>query len=128
VTGGFDIDLIAASLRADAGDLSAFIETLAVKLEETLPGRVTVQRARRGLLGPKVVRKIAIESGGERLEMVREDGDAIATRRARTSGGIVLKSEALEIDDWMRALGEALAQEAQRSEQARQALERLLIR
>ncbi len=122
-----DLDLLAASLRADSGDVGTFVESLATKLEEALPGRVKVQRARRGLTGPKTVRAIALDAGGERLELLRGDGDAIETRRARTSGGIVLKTEAVDTDKWLAALGEALALEAQRNERTRQALERLLI-
>ena len=38
----------------------------------------------------------------------------------------MLKSEALATDAWLAALGEALTAEAERSEQTRQALERLL--
>ena len=121
-----DLDLLAANLRADSGDVGAFVESLAAKLEEALPGRVKVQRARRGLTGRKSVRWIAVDCGGDRLELVRGEGDVIETRRARTSGGIVLKTEALDTDAWLSALGEALALEAQRSERTRQALERLL--
>jgi hypothetical protein len=122
-----DIDLLAASLRADSSDVGAFVEGLAAKLEDALPGRITVQRGRRGLRGPKLVRKIAIDAGGDRLELLRGDGDAIETRRARTSGGIVLKTETLDTDQWLAAVGEALAAEAGRNERTRQALERLLI-
>jgi hypothetical protein len=122
-----DLDLLAASLRADSGDVGAFVESLAAKLEEALPGRAKVQRSRRGMFGPKAVRRIAVDSAEQRLELVRGDGDSIETRRARTSGGIVLKNETLDTDEWLRALGAALNDEAQRSEQTRQALERLLI-
>jgi hypothetical protein len=122
-----DIDLLAASLRADSSDLGAFVESLATKLADALPGRITVQRARRGLLGPKIVRKLALDAGGQRLELVRSDDDAIETRSARLSGGIVLKTEELDTDTWLAALGEALAAEAGRNERTRQALERLLI-
>jgi hypothetical protein len=122
----FDIDLLAGSLRADASDLGAFIESLANKLQEALPGIVTVQRGRRAMLGPKLVQKIGIEAAGERLELQR-DGDAVQAQRARVSGGIVIKREQIELDDWLHALGQALAVEAERSERTRQALERLLI-
>ena len=122
-----DIDLLAASLRADMSDVGAFVEGLAAKLEEAIPGRVKVQRARRGLMGGKLVRKISLDAGDERLELTRGDGDAVETRRARLSRGIVLKSEALDTDSWLAALGEALAAEAGRNERTRRALERLLI-
>ena len=122
-----DIDLVAASLRADASDVDAFVESLAGKLEDTIPGSVSVQRSRRGMLGPKLVRGITVDAGGKRLELTRGAGESVQTTSCRLSGGIVLKRESLEIDAWLAELGAVLAEEAQRSRQTRQALERLLI-
>jgi hypothetical protein len=124
---GFDIDLLAAALRADATETHAFVEGLAAKLETALPGRVSVKRARNGLFGPKLVQQILVDAGDERLELARGSGDALEMRRARISGGIVIKREAVDSDAWLLALTSAMAAEAQRSEQTRQALERLLI-
>ena len=53
-------------------------------------------------------------------------GTGAQTARARAVRGVVIKREALPIDQWLQALGQALAAEAQRSEAARQALEHLL--
>ncbi len=122
-----DIDLLAASLRTDASDTGAFAEALAAKLEEALPGRAKVKRGRRGVFGPKIVQAIVVDCGNERLELTRSDADAVQTRRSSLSAGIVLKSETVDIDEWLQALGQALATEAQRSAQTRQALERLLM-
>jgi len=121
-----DLDLLAASLRADSSDTRAFVEGLALKLEQTLPGAVHVYRWRTRLLGPKVVRRIRIDAGERRFELRAAEG-TIETTSARLSGGIVLRTEALDVEAWLDALGEALAREAQRSEKTRQALERLLI-
>jgi hypothetical protein len=121
-----DLDLLAASLRADSSDLGAFVESLAVKLEEAIPGRVRVDRRRSGLRGPKLVRQLGVDLGDQRLELTFQDR-SLATRRAKLSGGIVLKSEQLDTDAWLAALGEALAADARRSETTRQALQRLLI-
>jgi len=120
------MDLLAASLRADSSDLSAFVESLAAKLEEAMPGRVRVDRRRSGMFGPKSVRSVSIDLGDRRLELQSERG-AVQTRCARLSGGIVLKNEVLETDAWLASLSEALAAEAARSETTRKALERLLI-
>jgi hypothetical protein len=122
---GIDIDLLAASLRADASDLSAFVEALATKLEQAVPGAVKVERRRDGMFGAKVVRRIALDAGGRRLEL-RVEGPGVQCRAATLSGGIVLKSQELGTDDWLLALGEALAEQARRSQTTRQALERLL--
>jgi hypothetical protein len=121
-----DLDLLAASLRADSSDLSVFVESLAAKLEEAVPGRVRVDRRRAGMFGPKAVRSVAVDLGDRRLEL-RSDGGAVEARCARLSGGIVLKNEVVETDMWLATLSEALAAEARRSETTRKALERLLI-
>ena len=122
-----DLDLIAAALRADASDTHAFVEGLAVKLEEALPGRVRVERARGGFRRPKHVQRIALDAGDMRLELRVMNG-ATETSCSRLSGGIVLKREPVDTDSWLVALGEVLTDEARRSEATRAALERLMIR
>jgi len=126
-----DIELIAASLRADISDIAVFVETLAVKLEDALPGHVEVDRARQGLRGPKLVRRIMLDAGGERLELRHQPGrsgaSSIETLRAHVSGGIVLKTETIGIDDWLVSVAAAVSAEANQSERVRQALERLLL-
>jgi hypothetical protein len=124
--GDLDLDVLAASLRASHGDLDGFVETLAAKLEEALPGQVEVTRRRAGLLGPKRVSRIAVITSDVRLELART-GIVMETRRARVSGGIVLKTEPMQADDWFLALSEALAAEARHNEMTRRVIERLLI-
>lgn len=121
-----DLDLLSASLRADSSDLSAFVESLAAKLEEAVPRRARVDRRRAGMFGPKLVRSVSVDLGDRRLEL-QSDGGSVQTRCAKLSGGIVLKNEVVDIDAWLAALSEALAAEAERSEATRKALERLLI-
>jgi hypothetical protein len=122
-----DIDLVSASLRADMSDVGTFVESLAAKLEEMLPGLVRVDRAKRGFRGPKYVRAIAVDLAGGRLVLVRADGDVLDCSIARVSGGITLKTEKVDFDAWLEQLGQGLAAEADRSQKTRQALERLLL-
>jgi hypothetical protein len=124
---GMDLELLTASLRADSSDLRAFVEGLATKLEDALPGRTRVERAKNGFRGPKLVRGISVDAGTTRLELRVDNRDQIETRACRVSGGITLKSDPIDTEAWLAALGQALALEAQRSEQTRQALERLLL-
>jgi hypothetical protein len=120
-----DIEMLTASLRADSGDLRSFVEALAVKLEAAVPGAVRVERRREGMFGPKLVRRLSLDAGDQRLELT-VSGGGVQTRSARLSGGIVLKSETVDTDTWLTVLGQALAVEARRSETTRQALDRLL--
>ena len=121
-----DLDLLAAALRADLSDIAAFVEGLAARLEQALPGAVIVKRAKRGMRGPKLVTEIAVDTGGERLEL-RRVGDDVSAVRAKSSGGIVLKTETIDIDTWLSALTAAVAAQAERSERTRQALQQLVL-
>jgi hypothetical protein len=119
-----DLDLLAASLRADATDTAAFLEALAARLEGALPGQVEVQR-KGGLFGGKRVRRIAVRLGDSHYEMEGDGGPPTARRRTVVRG-IALKSEELPVDAWIDALSADLLALARTSERGRAALERLL--
>lgn len=121
-----DLDLVAAALRADLSDIAAFVEGLATRLELALPGLVEVKRSKSGFRGPKVVSEIAVQAGDDRLQLKRE-GAIVQPSRCRVSGGIVIKTEALDIDTWLSALSVAVADQAQRSERTRLALQQLVL-
>jgi hypothetical protein len=121
-----DFDLSAASLRASSGDMRTFVEVLADKLDQALPGRVKVQRrAARLLSKQKHVTAIELDLGETRYLLAAQDG-AVEARCATAVRGIVLKSSVVSLDTWIDALLKELANEAQTSEQARLALEQLL--
>jgi hypothetical protein len=120
-------DLSAAGLRADGSDLRISVEVLAGKLEASLPGRTRVERRGGGLLGrgEKHVRRLHVELGGCAYELSVEDGRVQAFRE-RQVGGISIKREPLPPDEWVAALTRELQSEAQRSAEARAALEGLV--
>jgi hypothetical protein len=121
-----EIDLLSASLRADAADLGAFAEALARRFEDALPRQTRVRREREGFLSrEKVVREVMVDVGGDRYCLYSRGG-AVEATRARVSAGIALKSEPLEVPEWIDELTAAIAREAQRSGEAQQALQRML--
>jgi hypothetical protein len=73
-----------------------------------------------------VVSEIVVQAGGDRLELKRNGGQ-IEASRCRVSGGIVIKTEALDIDSWLAAITAAVAEQAQRSERTRLALQKLVL-
>jgi hypothetical protein len=122
-----DPDRLAAALRADAGDVAQFAELVAGKLEQMLPAQTRVERRRAGMLGPKRLRRIVLRLDVVELELRVGDGGAIEPLIASVSGGIVLKHERVELDDWLGHLSAALTAEAGRSERTRRALEDWLL-
>ena len=125
-SGSTDLDLAAAALRADVTDTDAFVEGLATRLELALPGFVQVKRAKSGFRGPKLVSEILVQAGDEHLHLRRRGGH-LQTSRARISGGIAIKTEAVDIDVWLSALTAAVSQQAQRSERTRLALQQIVL-
>src|SRR3954454_14176273 len=112
-----DLDLLSASLRADATDTTAFLEALAARLEGALPDRVDVQR-KGSLFGAKRVRRIAVRLGDTHYEIEGEGGTAVARRR-NVVRGIALKTEELSVEAWIDALSADLLALAQTSERGR---------
>jgi hypothetical protein len=121
-----DLDLSAASLRADGRDLPAFVNALAVRLEEAVPGRVSVERKRAGLFsGEKVVKRIVCEVGEEQYVLEAEGGRVVATC-GKAVRGITIRTETLPVAEWSRRLVEAIGREADTSLEAYQALHGLV--
>lgn len=119
--GGFEV--LAASLRADARDLSSFLEVLAAKLSASFPESTEVDRE--GFRGRGSVKSISVSLGEYRYRLER-NSTGVTCLRARSVRGIVLKNEELDLDDWINSLSHDLAEAAEQSERGRLALESLL--
>lgn len=122
-----DFDLAAAGLRADGEDVRISLEVLASKLEASLPGNAEIRRRGGGLLGrgEKHVSEIRVRLGEQRYQLTI-DGTRMQGFREREVGGIAIKRESLGPQAWVSALAEDLRAEAQRSADARAALEGLI--
>jgi hypothetical protein len=121
-----DLDLSAAGLRSDGSDLRISMEVLASKLENALPAQTRVERRGGGLLGrgEKHVRQIRVSLGDASYEMTVAN-DGVEGSRERQVGGIAIKRESLDPGQWVEALTNDLRDRAERSAEARAALERL---
>lgn len=118
-------DLLAAALRADSGDSAVFLNVLAAKLEGGLPDHTVVHRRRRLFGGPGPIEMVSVALGDERLEL-EADGRSLAGRRVRVVRDIAISTDELTVDEWIDALSRRLATEAESSERARAAMERIL--
>ena len=121
------VEVFAASLRADYTDVKAFLEALAVKLEGSLPNNTTVTRHSSLFSREHPVKEIAVSLGEYQYRIGKERQGPLVAQRAKIVRGIVLKTEQISVEQWIEELAEALAQFAAHSAQARAALERFLI-
>jgi hypothetical protein len=119
-------DLVAASLRADARDMHAFVEALAEKLSLAVPAHVRVERGRSFGKRMKPLRRLTVDFPEERFELDATGGSP-ATTRSAVVRGIALRTEPLPLKTWIDELARAVAREAEQTEQGRAALERLLL-
>lgn len=119
-------DLAASLLRTDGANTQTLAEALATKLEIALPQQTRVRRKATGVLSRrKRVQRVEVRLGDDAFLLSVADGGPQAAR-AKCVGGVIIKRQELGLEQWLTALDQALADEAHRSEQARQALERLL--
>ena len=121
-----DLELAAASLRADSSDVRILVEVLADRLADALGSRLTVDRARKLGRGTGAIRSIQIRFDDDQFEAV-VDGDALRCTIGHTSGGIRIRSEKVGVDAWLDRLLAVLKAEAANSQAVRLALESIVI-
>jgi hypothetical protein len=118
-------ELVAASIRADASDLKTFMDVLAVKLEQALPGMVYVEREGGLFKKERKVKLIRIQLEDKLYDLARA-GTGLEARLSHQVRGITLKNEVMNLDAWITALSHHLSRHAASSAEARAALERLV--
>lgn len=121
------VELLAASLRADTTDLKAFMEALAVKLGGALPEQTVVTRQNKLFSRDHPVREILVTLGEYQYRISREQQGPLITLRAKVVRGIVLKTDQVPMEQWVEELAVGLARQATQSAQAREALEHFLL-
>ena len=129
-TSGMDVELLAAALRQDSADLDVYAKVLSVNLVESLPkGAVQVERKRSmsdrvaGREGTVVSLDVAI--GDVRLSLRLDRGRTVG-EVCKEVRGVVLSRQQVGLDEWIAALAKGLAESADSSARAREALQRYL--
>lgn len=122
-SGQLDFDLLAASLRADSGDMGTWVSVLGTKLAGALPARVRLRHG--GLFGGGPVNGFTVDLGAWRYGLRQEHGLPVG-ERTHVVRDIALKTETLPLDVWLDALVGSLAELAETSARERTAIQELL--
>jgi hypothetical protein len=126
---GWDLAVLAASLRADSDDLSTYAGFLINTLAGLPPELVEVER-RTGVFGrvkdDAPVLGVGVRLGDHRFTLRRAGvGKPVVAQVKHESGGIVMRTETVTMDVWAGQLAGALAEYAESNARATQVLQRL---
>jgi hypothetical protein len=121
-----DLELTAASLRADASDVGLLMKVLADTLTDALGPRLEVKRSGGRFRKSDDVRSLRISLDDNLFEAEIESG-SVRCAIGHSSGGVRIRSEKVGLDAWLTRLLESLKAEAANSLAVRQALETIVI-
>jgi hypothetical protein len=121
-----DLELAAASLRADGTDVTILVKVLAEQLADALGSRLQVTRSGGRFRKPERIEALRISMDDDQFDAV-VDGTSLRCTIGHSSGGIRIRSEKVDMDTWLGRLLAALKAEAAHSQAVRQALESIVI-
>ncbi|MGA7834498.1 MAG: hypothetical protein WCA31_04770 [Acidimicrobiales bacterium] len=122
----YDFGMAAASLRSNVSDVHILLKALCDELTDALGDRLQIQRAGGRLHKSDTIAAVQIALGGNQFEAT-VDGAVLRCTVGHVSGGIRIRSESVDVDQWIVKLLQALKAEASHSDSARRALENIVI-
>ena len=124
--GSYDLNLAAATLRANSSDVHSLVKALFDELRDTLGDRLLLQRGSGRVRKSDEITSLRATLGTDQFEAV-VDGGSLRCTVGHFSGGIRIRSESIDVEGWLVRLLAALQAEAQHSDSARRALEKIVI-
>jgi hypothetical protein len=124
--GSYDLNLAAASLRSSSSDVHLLLKALCHELADTLGARLKIQRGTGRLRKSETITSVQITMANELFEAAIE-GSSLRCAVGHFSGGVRIRNESVDMDEWIIRLLGALQDEAAHSESARRALENIVI-
>ena len=122
----FDLELAATGILADNHDVRVLLKLLVSQLAGPLGERLEVER-QGGFLHKSDDIKSVRASIGQDDFAVEVKGPSVLCRVGHSSGGIRIRSEEVEMDEWLPRLLASLQVEAAHNQAARLALENIVI-
>lgn len=120
-------DVLAASLREGLEESQDLLDYLAMKFEGPLSHLMTV-RKKGGIFSKKsTVHEITLRFDDRHFQISRDPRGFVSAKIMKEVRGIVLKTEVVEVEEWIRHLAQELSHQAERSEALRTALSHFIL-
>ena len=95
-----DLELAAASLRADGSDVRILVKVLVDQLADALGSRLEVKRSGGRFRKSDEIRSIRIILDDDQFD-AEVDDDSLRCTIGHSSGGIRIRSEKVDVDTWL---------------------------
>ncbi|MHB1534608.1 MAG: hypothetical protein ACYC1D_08360 [Acidimicrobiales bacterium] len=122
----YDMELATTSLLADGKDVHVLLKVLATQLAGAFGDRLKVERKGGRFHKSDEIRSIEVNLGNDQFQ-AQLQGSGVSCTVGHASGGIRIRSEQVDMAEWLRRLLDALKAEAAHSQTARLALENIII-
>ena len=122
----FDLELAATTILGEHRDVRVLLKQLVSQLSGPLGDRLQVDRQGGFLRKSDDIKSVRASIGTDDFS-ADVKGTSVVCTVGHSSGGIRIRSEQVEMDDWLRRLLVSLQAEAAHSQAARLALENIVI-
>jgi hypothetical protein len=122
----FDLELATTTILGDNRDAGSLLKALVAQLSEPLGDRLHVDRQGGLFRKSDEIRSLRLSVADEEFEADLKGG-SVGCAIGHSSGGIRIRTEKVEMDQWLRRLLQAMQTEAAHSQATRIALENIVI-
>ena len=122
----YDLDMATATLLSDNSDVHLLLNVLAKQLAGACGDRLMIERKGGLLHRSEEIKSLQVTLSKEEFR-VELHGAGVTCTVGHASGGIRIRNEQVEMAEWLRRLLANLQTEAAHSQNARQALENIVI-
>lgn len=99
-----NFDLNAAWFRKAQGDLKAFMEAFAVRLQGAVPGRVAVQREKDGFFSKTSHATRITVDAHDHVYVIGLNKNQLTTHRSKVVHGVTLSTQQMDVPAWLAEL------------------------
>ncbi len=124
---GMQVEVLASALKMGKSESDELLETLATRLQQIMPGTTSVERAGWIFSAARPVRELIVRFDDCHLQLVKEKTGNLSARVMKVVRGVVLKTSATTIDEWIKLLAHELSKAARNNAQTREALNKFVV-